>query len=143
MNGKKRISSGVIAMLLSIMMVFQNSPATAYSADVYNAPEGFSTDVSNPIYGRDLIQLENEDEQGAAEMTVRISSSARDEMTEGETVVLTSEISGFDGYEIMYQWSCDKGSGFQNVEGANSSTYSFSATKESLSWDWKLDVYYR
>ena len=76
-------------------------------------------------------------------MKVEISSSAKQQMTEGDIVVLTSTISGFDGYEVMYQWSCDKGSGFQEVPGANGSTYEFTATQESLSWDWKVDVYYR
>lgn len=74
---------------------------------------------------------------------VTIKSSAKSVMEEGETVHLTSSISGFDGYEISYQWLCDKGSGFQEVSGANSDSYSFAVTKENLSWNWKLRVYYK
>ena len=62
----------------------------------------------------------------------------------GEPVTLTSRIEGFDGYEIRYQWECDKhdGSGFRDVSGATGSSYSFSASAESLSWDWRLSVYF-
>ena len=64
-------------------------------------------------------------------------------MSAGETVRLTSKVEGFDGYELMYQWECDKGNGFQEVRGANSDSYSFEASAESLSWNWRLAVYYR
>ena len=64
-------------------------------------------------------------------------------MEEGETVNLTSKIEGFDGYEVLYQWECDQGNGFQPVEAANAATYAFTANAESLSWGWQLMVYYR
>ena len=58
-------------------------------------------------------------------------------------VNLTSRIEGFDGYEIRYQGECDKhdGAGFQDVAGANGSTYSVEATSETLKWEWRLSVY--
>ena len=61
----------------------------------------------------------------------------------GTEIVLTSKIEGFEDCEIMYQWTTDKGNGFENIEGANSSTYSFVADQENLDWSWKLLVYYR
>ena len=79
----------------------------------------------------------------AANMKVTIFSSRRSVMTEGETVTLTSKLEGFDGFEIRYQWECDKGNGFEAVAGANDSSYAFAATQESLRWDWQLSVYYR
>ena len=86
----------------------------------------------------ELVELEPE-----TEMTVCVSSTACDTMKEGETVVLTGSISGFDGYEVMYQWMCDRGYGYEPVYGANDITYSFTATQESLNWSWELEVYYR
>ena len=76
------------------------------------------------------------------EKKVTIFSSRRSMMTEGEPVVLTSKLEGFEGCEIRYTWTCDKhdGHGFQPVPGANSASYSFPATAESLSWDWQLKV---
>lgn len=79
----------------------------------------------------------------APEMKVTIFSSRRSVMTEGEDVVLTSQVEGFEEYETLYVWECDKGSGFETVEGANGASYSFKASAESLSWNWRLTVYYR
>lgn len=73
---------------------------------------------------------------------VTIKSSAKSTMLVGEEVRLTSKISGFEGYEVSYQWQCDKGNGFEDIAGANQSTYSFPATVETLKWSWRLIVYY-
>ena len=77
------------------------------------------------------------------EMKVTIFTSRRVVMEEGETVNLTSKIEGFDGYEVLYQWECDQGNGFQPIEAANADSYSFIASAETLSWSWQLMVYYR
>ena len=100
------------------------------------------------IYKADLEGIvdlpEDELNTAAPEMKVLIFSSRRTQMSEGETVYLTSKLVGLDGYEIEYQWECDKhdGAGFRDVEGANSDTYTFNATVETLSWDWRLSVLY-
>ena len=85
-----------------------------------------------------------EAENTGKNQSVTIFSSHRKSMKVGEYVHLTSRIEGFDGYEIRYQWECDKhdGMGFQDVSGADSSEYSFRASAETLSWDWRLSVYY-
>ena len=83
---------------------------------------------------------------GAAELQekkVSITSSRCTVMTEGDYVLLSSKIEGFDGLDVVYQWECDQGNGFQPVESANNDTYVFKASTESLSWDWRLTVYYR
>lgn len=63
---------------------------------------------------------------------------------EGNFVNLTSTIAGFEGIEIRYQWECDKhdGAGFQNVDGANESTYKYYATPENVHWEWRLSIYF-
>ena len=63
---------------------------------------------------------------------------------DGVTAGLTSRIEGFEGYEVRYQWECDKhdGAGFQEVSGANGSSYTFAATAENLTWEWRLSVYF-
>ena len=76
-------------------------------------------------------------------MRVSIFSSLNGVAQEGEIIILTSLIEGFEGYEIMYQWECNKGDGFRKVEGANADSYSFTATEETIGWDWRLTVYYR
>ena len=65
-------------------------------------------------------------------------------MTEGEPVYLTSKLEGFeDCEEILYIWKVDKGSGFEEIPGANEATYTFAATEETLTWSWHLTVLYR
>ena len=77
------------------------------------------------------------------EKKVDIFSSRCTVMTEGDYVLLSSKIEGFDGLDIIYQWECDQGDGFRPVENANNDTYVFKASTESLSWNWRLTVYYR
>ena len=91
----------------------------------------------------EIAEEEAEEEDPEADMKVTIFSSRRTLMTEGEDVYLTSKLEGFDGFETYLQWECDKGEGFQDVEGANEDTYVFSASVESLSWNWRLTVYYK
>lgn len=78
-------------------------------------------------------------------MSVSITSDRQPIMRVGQIVHLTSQLIGFDGYELSYQWECDKndGNGFQPVLGATSNHYEFEATKETLSWSWRLAVNYR
>ncbi len=113
-----------------------------YRAVLMFAENGVNDVASNEI-GLPALKVKEEPKADESQMSVSLDSSATSQMTEGETVVLTASISGFDGYEVMYQWSCNKGNGFEVVSTGSDSTYSFSATQESLSWDWKVDVYYR
>ena len=62
----------------------------------------------------------------------------------GENIYITSQLEGFeDCTEIAYQWLCDKGSGFEPVEGATGSTLQFVADKDTVTYYWKLRVYCR
>lgn len=94
----------------------------------------------------DLTDGTEEAEEQPAEpvMKVLVFSSRRAVMHYGETVFLTCLLEGFDGYELSFQWECDihDGNGFRPVPGATGDMYSFSATAESLSWDWRLTVTY-
>ena len=83
------------------------------------------------------------DETPVPNFKVTIFSSRRSVMAPGETVTLTSKLEGFEGYETLLQWECDKGNGFEDIEGANGDSYSFEASIETLSYDWRLTVYYR
>ena len=71
------------------------------------------------------------------EENVRILTSFTGVIGYGEQIDLSSEV---DGEVLSYQWECDKGQGFEKIEGANDATYSFTATPESLSWNWRLTV---
>ena len=85
----------------------------------------------------------DEPEQPQEKMEVLIFTSRRAVLSIGDPITLTSELHGFDGYEIMYQWQCDRGAGFQDIPGANGATYTFEATEDTLQYSWMLEVYYR
>jgi len=77
------------------------------------------------------------------QLVVNISTSRRPVMDLGEPIILTSQIENSEYYKnITYQWECDKGNGFEIVEDATESTYSYPATLESFSWSWRLIIHY-
>ena len=79
----------------------------------------------------------------AAQMKVTISCSRESSPRPGDTICLTSEVEGFDSCSgIAYQWMCDKGNGYEPVNGANGAEYSFTADEENMGWGWRLMVYY-
>lgn len=80
-------------------------------------------------------------EDDALNVKVTIFTSRTTVMQPGETIVLTSYVEGADDYDVEYQWECDKGAGFEEVEGADADSYSYEASKETLSWSWRLAVY--
>ena len=113
--------------------------------------EGYSVGY---IYKDDIVTITVTEPEKTAEFgeeeketetpkKVTIFTSRRVVMEEGENVTLTSKLEGFEGLELMYIWKVDKGEGFEEVEGANASTYTFEATAETLSWGWHLTVLYR
>lgn len=101
---------------------------------------GFSEEITSaPIVPDPTIILQ-------PDMSVIISSDRKSSMRVNEIVHLTSILTGFEWCEeIKYQWECDKndGNGFQPINGAIQSHYEFPATSETLSWSWRLTVYYR
>lgn len=97
------------------------------------------------IYKDSVLGVEFEEPElpeGEAPMPkVTIFSSRRTVVTPGETIVLTSKLENFEGYgELSFQWEYDRGNGFESVPGATEDTYSFEASIENLSYDWRLAV---
>lgn len=82
-------------------------------------------------------------ETPAPNFKITIFTTRRSVMMPGETITLTSKLEGFDGYETLLQWECNKGNGYEAIEGANGDSYSYEANAETLSYDWRLTVYYR
>ncbi len=76
---------------------------------------------------------------------VTILSSLGDTISLGEPVILTGVLEDAEEFsDIIYIWEVDKGSGeYEAVADANGPEYSFPATVESLSWNWRLRVLYR
>ena len=87
---------------------------------------------------------ETQEEKTYTEKQVTIFTNRRSVMRDGETVTLTSLLEGFeDCKEIRYQWQCDRGAGFEAISGANGASYSYTVSAETLSYSWRLRVYFR
>ena len=87
------------------------------------------------------VQPEEEPVHTDPNKIVRITSTRRKTMQEGEMVYLMSELIGFENSsEIVYIWKVDKGNGFEVIPGENGPIYAFPATTETLSWDYTLTV---
>ena len=84
------------------------------------------------------------DVQPQKEPKVTIFTSKWSNTGIGDTINLSCILEGFEQYdEIYYQWTADRGFGFESIEGANEDTYSYVADEDNLSWSWQLLVYHR
>ncbi len=73
--------------------------------------------------------------------SVSIFTSARETMVLGETIHLSSVLTGFaDDANVLYQWQCDRGAGWEDVPGATGASYSFPCTVENMACSWRLVV---
>ena len=80
------------------------------------------------------------EEEGPVERKVRISSSRGDVVIENEIITLSSQLIGFDGVEVHYQWQVDRGDGWTDVDGATGPTHQFVATRDTILYSWRLIV---
>ena len=56
----------------------------------------------------------------------------------GGTVTLTAVAHG--PANAVFTWECDRGNGFEVVEGVTGDTLTFEATAESLKWLWRVSA---
>ena len=73
-------------------------------------------------------------------MKVEIFSSLDDRVAPGETILLTSKLTGFEGIDYSLQWQRNDGNGWKDVEGATEGKYEFEATLENIQYTWRLAV---
>ena len=80
------------------------------------------------------------EEDGPVERKVRITSSRGDVVIENEIITLSSQLIGFDGVDVQYQWQVDRGEGWADVDGATGPTHQFVATRDTILYSWRLIV---
>ncbi len=116
----------------------EQAPAEGRPAEEGTPAEG----TEEPAEGAEAAEPAESEESAEPVRKVRIFSSQGDVVTEGEIIYLTSELEGFDGLEITYQWQVDKGdgNGWVNVEGANRPKHMFVANRETIQYSWRLIV---
>lgn len=70
---------------------------------------------------------------------VRVVDEGKGVYAVGETVTMSSRLTGFSG-NLKYQWQVDKGSGWQDIPGANEAKYSFVFSEENSGYSWRVAV---
>ena len=97
-------------------------------ATTEQAPEASEDEGFEPPESAEDEETPTAEPTPEIEKKVIIHSSRKEVVTEGERIYLTSELVGFDGIKVLYQWQADRGNGWENVANANGPTYSFIAT---------------
>ena len=85
---------------------------------------------------------EEEAPEGGVKRQVKIRSSRKDVVIEGEIITLYSKLVGFDDVEVHYQWQVDRGDGegWVDVEGATGPNHQFVARKDTILYSWRLII---
>lgn len=122
--------------------------AEAENADEEYVPEVVEEETEEPAETEEVTEsaeeavTEQETEPEVVNRKVEIWTDRKPFVKDGDAINLFSKLTGFDGVEVKYQWQVNKGNGFEDIPGANSDTYTYSASKESLSWTWRLMINY-
>ena len=88
----------------------------------------------------DAGKVKQEPEEEKRRVVIRSSQGAI--VTEGDQIILTSELFGFGDVPVEYQWQVDRGdgTGWTDVNGANKFKYTFIANEETIRYSWRLIV---
>lgn len=98
-------------------------------------------DITGYVFGADYSDEENKID--FSDVSVNLFSNRRSGMQDGEPMILTCRVIGYMlEYPLQYEWSVDRhdGKGWQTVSGTKS-TYEFPVSKETLAYDWMVEVY--
>lgn len=77
-----------------------------------------------------------------SKLKVEISTTQGDAVMLGETITLSSVLTGFEGLTYRVQWQFNDGSGWQDMPEATEGTYSFAADEKNVSYSWRLAVFF-
>ena len=93
------------------------------------------------IYVEDNPSQEAQEEDAVPEVVV--FTSCRSDSVFGETIHLTSRVYHCEGYDLLYVWQCDKGDGFEDVEGADGETFDYVLDEVTNTYWWRLLLLYK
>ena len=124
----RKINLIMCVLVLLISVGYADSLATPTDLETAVTSEELSFNMVEPL-----------------DVRVEIWSDLPDYLYEGDPVHLYSIVYGAEGLELHYQWEYDKhdGLGWQPIPYANEPMYTIYASIETLSYDYRLIVYYR
>ena len=132
----------IILLLISILLL--TSIAYAESATPTDLEELviIEEDIL-PIEEESVIEIIEEVIIARIPPSVIIWRESKSSFCIGETVTLYSYVENNDNWTLRYQWESGYNNNFSAILGANDPTYTFYATKDSLSKSYRLIIYYK
>ena len=70
--------------------------------------------------------------------SVVIYASVGDSLDFGDTVSLFAVLHGYENTEYDIQWQMNSGDGWEDIPGANDTSYSFIFTEDNYANDWRV-----
>ena len=86
----------------------------------------------------EIIEAPAAEEEIVRTANIRLACSA--DVDFGSTIKLVAELDGFEGAEYSLQWQINNGNGWQNIDGANDSSYSFELTENNMEATFRVVV---
>lgn len=71
--------------------------------------------------------------------SIQVFSTHQECINEGDIIQVWAEVVGLEGLELSYQWQYFDGD-WRNVPGATDIAHSFTATKESVNYRWRVAI---
>ncbi len=84
--------------------------------------------------------LPEETAEPAAARSVTITSTLDEQIAEGDTIELDAELVGFDDVSYDLQWQYNDGSGWQDAENGNDTSYAIVANAQTVNYDWRIKL---
>lgn len=131
--------SEVLGVIPAGAMLYVKEIALDWCFAIYGGLEGYVLTERIALYNG---QATPEEEEIIRTITVSSSVDGMREVYEGTEVVLTAEITGFEGEEVTYQWQItpDGGTTISDIEGATGASYAFVVDDSNAHCMWRVVV---
>ncbi len=149
----KRTSNKVLATLLVLLFIGAMPLSALAEGDGGQTGQFISNQISiEDIAQLKLILLDEETdattpptgEQPERSIVMSLNVGVDDVLVYGESViVLTATLNGYEDVDYTLFWECDKGNGWEVMEGETSLTYTFIYTEENAAWLYRIGVAYQ
>lgn len=97
--------------------------------------------VEDELAEENLVAVETPaEETPVATRSIDVTVSCEQPAGIGSAVTLSMNLTGYEGAAYTMFWQCDKGAGWETVEGANEASYTIVLDEENTQWLWRAGV---
>ena len=73
-----------------------------------------------------------------SERSVDVYASVSDTLDFGDSITLYARLNGYENVEYDIQWQTNSGSGWEDIPGANGTSYTFTFSESNYANDWRV-----